>query len=133
MIKKLLLAFVICGAVGGATGYFLWNKKSESNEGKKANISIDALALVQEYGTDEPKANEKYLNKIIEVTGTIAETETGQDSSLLLVLGSADAGVQCAMGEKGAMAKQGQTVTVKGTCTGSGLMGVSLSDCYFVK
>lgn len=133
MLKKLLLAFVVCGAIGAATGYYLWNKKTVSNEEKNASIRIEATALSGEFAADEQKSNEKYLNKVIEVTGSITETEVGQDGSLLLVLGATDAGVQCAMGEKGTEVKQGQTVTVKGTCTGSGLMGVSLSDCYFVK
>jgi hypothetical protein len=133
MLKKILIAVVICAAVGGATGYYLWNKKAVSNQEKKSDTQIDAVALAQEFAADEANANKKYLNKIIEVSGTITETENGQDGHLMIVLGNTDLSVQCAMGEAGVQLSKGQTVAVKGSCTGNGLMGVSLSDCYIVK
>ncbi len=133
MLKKILMVVVVCGAIGGATGYYLWNKKVVSNQEKKSDTRIDAIALAQEYAANEAKANEKYLNKIIEVSGTITETENGQDGHMMIVLGNTDHSVQCAMGETGVPLAKGQTVAVKGSCTGNGMMGVSLSDCYIVK
>jgi hypothetical protein len=133
MFRKLLIAFVVCGAAGGAIGYYLWNKKTDTNAGRKANMQIEAVALAQEFATDEQKSNEKYLNKIIEVNGTVTETEAGLDGLMVIVLGNSDQSVQCAMGDKVATPIKGQNVVLKGTCTGNGLMGVSLSDCYIVK
>ena len=133
MLKKILLVVAIGAVAGGATGYYLWNKERESNENRKPNLRIDAVVLAQEFAADEAKANEKYLNKIIEVSGTITETEKGQDGHMMIVLGNTDLSVQCAMGDTGVNLSKGQTVAVKGSCTGNGLMGVSLSDCYIVK
>jgi len=47
-------------------------KKSDTSVVKqKPDVEISALALLQEFETDETNANTKYLDKVILVSGTI--------------------------------------------------------------
>jgi hypothetical protein len=108
----------------------MFYKKPETVDDKKG-IVIDAAALSGAYTSNEKTADSLYLNKVIEVTGTVSETEQNQDGGLMVILKTDDpvVGVQCALRDKGATVAVGQTVTVKGFCSGNGITGVSLTDC----
>lgn len=128
------MAAIALALIGVGTGMYLWNKKPETVDDKKG-IVVTALALAQAYTANEQQANTLYLNKVIEVTGTVSETEQNQDGGLMVILDSGDptAGVQCAMREKGQQVTKGQNLTIKGFCSGNGMMGVSLTDCIITK
>lgn len=129
-MKKIVFAVVLLALIGVGTGIYLFYKKPETVDDKKG-IEVAAMALSKEFAADESAANAKYLNKVIEVTGTVAETENNQDGGLMVILDTGDpmAGVQCAMRDKGVAATKGQQVTIKGFCSGSGITGISLTDC----
>jgi len=101
----------------------------------KKGIAITAAALSKEFAANEQSANTQYLNKVIEVTGAVSETEKNQDGGLMVVLDTGDpmAGVQCGMRDKGVEVAKGQTVTIKGFCSGSGITGITLTDCIIKK
>jgi hypothetical protein len=130
MIKKIVIALLLLILIGVGTGIYMWNKPHVKVEDKKG-IAITAEALAKEYGADEKAADAKYLNKAIEVTGTVSEIDKNQDGGIMAVLQTSDpaAGVQCAMRDKGVSLTKGQNITIKGFCSGSGLTGVSLTDC----
>ncbi len=133
MFKKILIAILLLILIGAATGTYLWFKPHKKVEDAKG-IAITAEALSKEYNTDEKAADNKYLNKAIEVSGTISEVNKNQDGGLMIVLKTADpmAGVQCALRGKDDAASHlaaGQQITIKGFCSGNGITGVSLTDC----
>jgi len=130
MIKKILVVIVLLALVAAGTGFYLWNKPHKKVEDAKG-ISITAEALSKEYNTDEKATDAKYLNKAIEVSGVVAETDKNQDGGIMVILQTGDpaTGIQCAMRDKGATAAKGRNVTIKGFCSGNGMTGVSLTDC----
>lgn len=130
MVKRILVVVLLLVAIGVCTGVYLWNKPHQKVEDAKG-IVIDAKALAKEYVADEKAADAKYLNKAIEVSGTIAELEKNQDGGLMVILQTDDAaaGVQCAMRDKGLELAKGSQVVIKGFCSGNGITGVSLTDC----
>jgi hypothetical protein len=134
MIKKIGFIVLLIAVIGVCTGIYLWNKPHETVDDKKG-VEITAVALSAEYGSNEQQANAKYLNKVIEVSGVVAETEQNQDGGTMVILEASDpmAGVQCAMREKGITVNKGGNVTIKGFCSGNGIMGVSLTDCIIKK
>lgn len=134
MLKKIIIAVLLLGAIGVGTGMYLWNKPPETVDDKKG-VEITAMALSAEYVSSEQQANTKYLNKVIEVSGTVAETEQNQDGGMMVILQTGDpmAGIQCAMREKGVTANKGDSITIKGFCSGNSIMGVSLTDCIIKK
>ena len=130
MFRKILKVGLILAIIGIVTAVYLWNmphKKVEDAEG----IVITAEQLAKEYNTNEKEADVKYLNKAIEVSGTIIEVDKNRDGGIMLVLQSDDSakGIQCAMREKGAGYAIGQNVVVKGFCSDYGITGVTLTDC----
>lgn len=130
MVKKIIVVVLLLAAIGVCTGIYLFYKKPETVDDKKG-IAVTAIALAKEFGENEQTANTKYLNKVIEVSGIVSETEQNQDGGLMVILdtGDAMAGVQCAMREKGLAVDKGKEMTIKGFCSGSGITGVSLTDC----
>lgn len=125
---------LLLAAIGVGTGIYLWNKPHETVDDKQG-VEITAMALSAEFGGNEQQANTKYLNKVIEVSGKVTETEQNQDGGMMVILETGDpmAGVQCAMREKGITVNKGDNVTIKGFCSGNGIMGVSLTDCIIKK
>ncbi|MBX2906429.1 MAG: hypothetical protein KF744_10355 [Taibaiella sp.] len=130
MLKKIIGVVVLLAAIGVGTGIYLFYKKPETVDDKKG-IAVTAIELAKEFGANEQAANTKYLNKVIEVSGVVSETEQNQDGGLMVILDTGDpmAGVQCAMREKGIQVQKGKEMTIKGFCSGSGITGVSLTDC----
>jgi precorrin-6B methylase 1 len=130
MGKKILIVVLILGLIGAAIGLYLWNKPHKMVENARG-VAISAVQLAKDYTANEQTANAKYLNKALEVSGTVSEIDKNQDGGLMVILDSGDpmTGVQCTMREKGVNVAKGQQLTVKGFCSGSGITGVSLTDC----
>lgn len=130
MIRNILIALLLLILIGVGTGIYMWNKPHNKVENAKG-IAITADALSKEYTSDEKAADTKYLNKAIEVSGTVSEIEKNQDGGTMAILQTSDpaAGIQCTMREKNVTLTKGQNVTIKGFCSGNGLTGVSLTDC----
>ena len=133
MVKKILIAIIALTLLGVCTGVYLWNKPHKKVE-DATGITITAVTLSKEYTTNEKKADSAYLNKAIEVSGTISEVDKNQDGGIMIVLQTDDpmTGVQCALREKNATVTKGQNIVIKGFCSGNGITGVSLTDCVVV-
>src|SRR5690606_13698453 len=91
----ILIGIGLAIAAGG--GFYLYNIAPESLKYKEADFIITALDLYAEYETDEAKADQQYLDKVLEVSGNVAEILENTDSRLSLLLGEADqlSGVNC--------------------------------------
>lgn len=126
---RFILYIILAGLVVGAiVGYQMWNKPHKKAEDADA-ITITTRALADAYSGDEAKANQLYLDKVLQVTGTVSQASTNQDGKPVIEL---DNGIQCTMRDAGANAVSGQQVTIKGFCTGNDMFGVLLNDCIIV-
>jgi DNA/RNA endonuclease YhcR with UshA esterase domain len=97
---------------------FYWNKPQQNIKNAKA-ISITATELFNEYSTAERTTNDKYIDKIIEVTGEVLSTSKNNEGKQVILLKTDDPmfGINCTMEEE-ATVKEGEAVTIKGICTG---------------
>jgi RecG-like helicase len=137
--KKILLALVIIGFAAAGYGFYMYNKKPADVRTKAADFEMAAAALVADYNKDETAANLKYLDKVIDVKGTIAEVKldsaTGQ-ATVILDSGDPMAAVTCSFYNEEAAAvktlKKGAEVVIKGNCTGK-LLDVILNKCSIAK
>ena len=141
MLKKRTFFWVgipLCLLVVVYWGYHLYHKPHQSAADETAVATIEADSLFAQYQRDEKSADKKYLGKVIEVTGTIAEVQhTAQSEIWILSAPSGTGGgVNCQLfsGEKisGKHPQPGDKVSVKGRCTGF-LMDVNLADCVLHK
>ena len=130
--KIFVIVILLLIVVGGVVGYNMWTKPNRSVENEKG-ISITAAQLVKEFQENEATANGKYLNKAIEVTGTVAESGKNQDGKPTITLSSDDAfsGVFCTLKETQGNLASGASVTIKGICSGM-LTDVRLSEAVVV-
>lgn len=101
--RKIILLTLLVGAilVGGYV-FYLWNMPHLDVQAQKADFSITATDLVNEYLTDEKTANAKYLgengeSKIIIIKGTISKIDTDMNNQKIILLKdvTAKAGVNC--------------------------------------
>jgi hypothetical protein len=97
----------------------MYYKPHRSVESEQA-IVIDARQLFLEYETDESLANTKYLNKAVEVTGTVAEITINQNNKTVLLLETSNPmfGVSCTLESDNSNVEIGSSVSIKGICTG---------------
>jgi DNA/RNA endonuclease YhcR with UshA esterase domain len=122
-IKKIIIGVLVLGIVGSFIAYKVYNKPHVDVSEAAADISISANAILQEFSTDETTANSKYLEKIIEVTGIISDTKVEKGLGIITLETNDDFGsVLCHLSEEATVSmsvlKQGQSITVKGICTG---------------
>ncbi len=136
-MKRIILIVLVLGVLGAIITYtFVFRKSATNVNSAKAEVEISTDSLLFQFEQDELMANTLFLDKVIEVSGTIAEisaTETGV--SIYLKDPSAMSGVLCGFSEKphGLEAlKVGDMVRIKGICRGY-LMDVNLNKCALVR
>ena len=133
MKKKIAAGIIVFLLVAGGVSYYMWNKPPAKVEDKKST-PVNAEALSNGFTADETKANKQYLNKVLEVSGKVAETSKNQDGKTVVLLESSDplSGVQCTMRDDGVVIENGASIKITGFCNGY-TMVVLLSDCIIKK
>ena len=104
-----------------------------------AKHKISAADLYDSFSKNEKAANQKFLNKIIEVTGPLASIQTNNKGVSTLFLLDDLFGISCAMDSAySANNKEiinalspGELLSIKGKCNGI-LTDVQLSGCVFI-
>jgi hypothetical protein len=97
---------------------FYWNKPQQNIKNAKA-LSIQATELFNIYSTAEKTTNDKYIDKIIEVSGEVFMVSKNNEGKQVILLKTNDPmfGINCTMEEE-ANVKEGDLVKIKGICTG---------------
>lgn len=137
MLKKILLLLLAAGLIGGGVGYYLYNKKMPSMAGQKADVTIPAEQLFNEFNNDETAATARYVGKIVAVTGKVREASQMADGTPKVILETgSDFGVSCEFDPNTKHPRTtfepGATVTLKGECAGFNL-DVQLARCAEVQ
>lgn len=119
-------------------GYKEYNRKPADVAGITPAVKLSADEIVNQYDSDEAKANRLYLGKTIQVSGTITEIINQQDTLVNVLMGDASSmhKVSCLLEPEyiGAIKEYnvGRQIIIKGICTGY-LMDVELNRCVIVK
>lgn len=138
MKKYILIALITIAAIGGGIGYYQWNKPHKTAEDEKPAATLTAEELYAAFSTAETESNGKYLNKVLQVSGTVESITTDNKGATVINLtGSAEEGgiVSASFpAEKKPNAAQGANITLKGICSGylaGDLLGgeVQLTQC----
>ncbi len=135
MKKRSLITFILLAVLIGAAIFFIytkWNKAPESIENVDA-VQLTATDLFHAFAENEQQATKTYNGKVLEITGIVSSTATNQEGKTIVQLQSHDPlfGINCTM-EKEEMIKEGETVTLKGICSGF-TTDVILIRCYLLK
>lgn len=123
-MKKFIFILVLLFALAASFYYytFIYSKTHHRDAQAEASVIITADSLSAAYQLDEQKANTRFLNKAVEVTGTILSIDKDQANHTTLLMGKADAFSNVSitlLSEQPITQKIGETITVKGVCTGN--------------
>jgi hypothetical protein len=102
----------------------VWNQTFEETEAIKADYSVDAKALLNEFATNDSAANKKYREKIIEVKGMASKVELQKDSTVNIQFADSTGSYiifpfEKKYFEKLKGRKEGDFLLLKGSCSGS--------------
>ena len=129
-IALFVVSFIAISAILAAL--YMFNLKHTDMAKAKPDFIITAVALQKEFEDNETTASAKYINKILEVTGTIVSTTPADSNNLNISLktGSDISSVICTFPVVGNLSKlkPGEEITLRGECSGF-LMDVLLNNC----
>ncbi|TKK67674.1 hypothetical protein FC093_13055 [Ilyomonas limi] len=136
MRKKIFFSIGIFMLCLVAYAFYLYNKPHTSVAAMAPAITISAADLYAAYAQNEAAANQRFLDKVLLVKGTVSDV-AHTDSTFTILLESNDiaGGVSCNVTAKNttpASIKNGEPVSIKGRCTGF-LADVMLADCAVEK
>ncbi len=121
--KKILFAFVLIVAIVSFVVWYLFNEKFTDTVKRDAAFVVDAQSFLKEFQQSDSLANLKYKEKIVTVNGIVSEIET-MDSivNIKMIDTTTDAyvifGFQNEQVEKVKTLKEGDKISVKGSCSG---------------
>jgi len=124
---KIVLGLAVIGIIGAVMGYiFIYNKPHPDYEHLKADFTLQAQVLFDEFVTDNMAANQKYNGKMVELTGPITRMEiTDSLTTAVFVFRQGDfgdEGIRCTVLPKFTEMAQnlqpGSVIKIKGYCTG---------------
>jgi len=103
-------------------------------------ITVTVMKLLDEYDSNEVAADMKYKGKIISVTGYVSSVQSLNSTCYVKLtpsIGSSLITVDCyfrlsSHQQQIAQIKEGQLITITGTCHGEGFLYVGVRECYFL-
>lgn len=135
--KKIFFAgIVLCLLILAVTAFYWYQKPRTSVADIKPDYTISANDLYKAFEQDENKANQQFIKKVVQVTGTVDNVQvTDSTISLLLSSGNEMGGINCSVTKskntEQTIPAKGATTHVKGRCVGF-LMDVNLVDAVIV-
>jgi len=134
-VKITLFSVLFIAIVAVLIGLHEFNLKHPDTSRAKPDFVVTATVLEKEFADNEAAASTKYINKIIEVSGTVASV-THADSThinISLKTGNDISSVICTFAAVGdhSMMRPGEEITLRGECSGY-LMDVLLNNCALI-
>lgn len=123
MKRRLLIIILLVTGIAVWYGYTEYNRTNDSLKDTKANITVEAPALLRAFENDSATAVKQYNDNVIAVSGTVKKIEA-DGNPVIIFLGDAAqmSSVQCSMDstnvEKYKTLQTGTPATIKGMVTG---------------
>ena len=137
--RNIFLIFIAIVITIAIIGYRIWNRPHLNVENATA-IKTTAIGLYSGLSKNDIISKSIYLNKVIEVSGVITQVSLNQQHHQIILLKTNVSGgsVNCTMEQKLNNIKTGDSIVLKGICSGyiggdmdMGLPGdVFLTRCY---
>jgi exopolysaccharide biosynthesis protein len=137
LLNIILLISLIIILLFSATYLYIRYMPDKSISKQASDFSLSATELAKEYENSPKESDRKFIDRIMEVTGTISEITYDQNKSVVFILreNEAELGILCTLNQDNTKRtlryKKGDRVTIKGTCSGM-LFEVVLNKCIIV-
>lgn len=117
---KILLSMAGIGLVAGLLLLYWIFNKPHRDVTKEKGITLTAQQLYDAFKNNETQANSLYLDKAIELNGTVADIITNQSGLKVVNFSTNDplVMINCTFKTDPGNLKVGDTITFKGICTG---------------
>lgn len=126
-----------CGLVTILAGTLIYQySKPPRNVASETGIPVTATELYTKFTSNEPQANQAYLNKVLQVSGQVLEVKKTPNAGAVVVLNTGDPlfGVACTLTKiesPDRSVKPGEKIIIKGICNGY-LSDVVLTNSYLI-
>jgi len=121
--KKILYGILVIGLLGAAATWYIFSEKFSDTSETKTDFTINALDLIHEFEKNDSLANKKYAEKMIVVNGMVSEIEAA-DTTVNIKMVDTTSGAYVIFAfqqqhrEEAKKIKQGDKVSIKGSCSG---------------
>ncbi len=122
-LKKIGYGIVILLLLGAGAVWYILNEKYADTSTTKPDFTVNALDLIHEFEKNDGLANKKYAEKIIVVNGMVSEVE-GADTTVNIKMADTTSGAYIIFAfqqqhrDEARKIKQGDKVSIKGSCSG---------------
>jgi hypothetical protein len=118
--KKILLILFLIGVITAGSLVLYVYLKPHRDVTKEKGLQLSAQNIYDAFKANEATANQKYLNKAIELSGEIVDLKLNQDGKKVVNFKTNDPMfvINCTFITDPGELKTGQTITFKGICTG---------------
>jgi hypothetical protein len=117
--KIILLFFIVITAIALIIAYRVWNEPHRNIKNATA-IKTTATVLYNGFTKDSASMKSKFINKIVIVSGEVKQVLKNQSGQQIILLKTNVEGgsVNCTMEEKTNDVNAGDTISIKGICSG---------------
>ena len=139
-MKKLIILILILVISASGISLYMYFKPSRDLAKVKPEIVISAKKFIEDYASDETSGNEKYVGKIIEVSGSLYGIQNTVKGISTIFLEDDFFGISCSLDSVYSMSvksildssKEGRPISIKGRCNGI-LTNIQMSNCVLVE
>ncbi len=124
LLKKILIAALILMLIAAGLYWYIANEKFSDTSKRRASYRISAIEFIKEFQQNDSAANKKYTDKIIIVTGTVSEIEMADTTINIKFIDTTTGSYAIFAFQEQHVAeaktiKKGDTISIKGSCSGS--------------
>jgi hypothetical protein len=115
-IFSIFIAMIVIAAV---IGFMMWNEPHRDIKDSTA-LKTTAVVLYSNLTKDSARMKSKLVNQVVEVSGEVKNVLKNQkgDQIILLKTNTSGGSINCTMEEKISNVKPGDTISIKGLCSG---------------
>ncbi len=122
-LKRILLGGLVLLIIGGIAIWYIFNEKFEDTSKEPPAYTVSAMDFIKEFEKNDTLANKKYAEKIITINGRVSAMEAADTTiNIKMIDTTTDAYIIFAFQQQhreGAkQLKEGDTVSIKGSCSG---------------
>jgi len=122
-LKRILVTGLLLLIAGAGIFWYVQTRKYGDTKDIKSDFTVVAQDFLQEFQSDLDKANQKYTDKIVTVSGMVSETELADTTMNIKFIDTASGAYAIFAFQKQHLAeaklvKKGDLVSIKGSCSG---------------
>ena len=117
--RNIFSIFIAILVIAAVIGFMMWNEPHRDIKDATA-LKTTAVVLYSNLTKDSARMKSKLVNQVVEVSGEVKNVLKNQkgDQIILLKTNTSGGSINCTMEEKISNVKPGDTISIKGLCSG---------------